>query len=328
MILVTGGAGYIGSVMTEILAARGRAVVVLDDLSRGHRESVPPGVPLLVGDAGDAGFLERVFTTHPIDAVLHFAAHSLVGDSMRDPGSYFRNNVGALAVLLSVMVRHGVRSFILSSSAAVYGDPGISPIPEETPAVPTNPYGESKLIGERMLEWFGRVDAVRWTSLRYFNAAGATAVRGEDHAVETHLIPLALRAARGDGEVLSVFGLDYATPDGTCIRDYIHVEDLADAHLLALDRLEEGRGGFYNLGNGLGFSVREVIQTVEVVTGSPVRWIPAERRPGDPPRLVASSDKARRELGWTPSRGKLETIVETAWRWMEAHPFGYSGESS
>jgi len=323
-ILVTGGAGYIGSVMVEVLRARGFSVVVLDNLTRGHREAVDAGIPFIGGDVGDAGCLEEIFARHRIEGVFHFAASSLVGESMHQPAAYFRNNVGSLAVLLEAMARHGTDRFILSSSAATYGDPPDIPIPETAPTVPTNPYGESKLICERMLAWAGRIHGLRWTALRYFNAAGASSIRGEDHDPETHLIPLALQAAAGVREALAVYGQDYATPDGTCVRDYVHVEDLAEAHLLAYSRMETQPGAIFNLGNGTGFSVLQVIRAVERVTGRRVPWNSAPRRPGDPPRLVASSDRARAELGWKPSRDSLETIVQTAWRWMEAHPHGYS----
>lgn len=323
-VLVTGGAGYIGSVMVEVLQARGIPAVVIDDLSCGHSDAVASGVPLLEGSVHDAEFLDRVFSAHHVDAILHFAASSLVGESMRDPGKYFRNNTGGVLSLLDAMVRHGATRFILSSTAATYGDPEVVPIVESASTRPTNPYGESKRTCERMLDWFGKIHGIRWTALRYFNAAGATAAHGEDHAVETHLIPLALRAMSGRGTQLEVYGQDYSTPDGTCIRDYIHVEDLAEAHLLALEGLAEGRGGIFNLGNGQGFSVLEVIESVERVSGRPVPWRPGPRRPGDPARLVASSEKAREVLGWTPSRGALDTMVSSAWAWMEGHPYGYS----
>jgi UDP-glucose 4-epimerase len=323
-ILVTGGAGYIGSVMVELLRERGAAVVVADNLSRGHREAVAEDVPLYVGDIADGSFLRGLFREHPIDGVVHFAASSLVGDSMQNAHEYFRNNVGGLLGLLEVMLEAGTARLIFSSSAATYGEPAAVPIPEDAPTVPTNPYGESKLTCERILRWYGRVHGLRWAALRYFNAAGCSAIRGEDHTPETHLVPLALAAAAGRRGALPVFGLDYPTPDGSCVRDYVHVEDLADAHLLAFDRMTERPAEVYNLGNGEGFSVLEVIEAVRRVTGTPVPWEAAPRRPGDPARLVASSAKARRELGWTPRRDRLEVIVETAWRWAEAHPHGYT----
>ncbi|MEZ4651933.1 MAG: UDP-glucose 4-epimerase GalE [Candidatus Eisenbacteria bacterium] len=322
-ILVTGGAGYIGSAMVERLLASGRSVVVLDNLSRGHRSAVPSAVPLEIGDVGDPAFVGTVFDTHPIEAVFHFAADSLVGESMTDPGKYFRNNVGGVLTLLETMARHSARRFVLSSTAATYGDPAEVPITETAPTEPTNPYGESKLICERLLRWFGRVHGIRWTSLRYFNAAGATPTVGEDHSPETHLIPLALDAAFGRRDPLRVFGLDYPTPDGTCVRDYIHIEDLADAHLLALEYQERAEWGIFNLGNGQGFSVLEVIESVSRVSGRRVPWEPAERRPGDPPRLVASSERARKDLGWSPKRDSLDEIIASALRWSDAHPNGY-----
>jgi UDP-glucose 4-epimerase len=323
-ILVTGGGGYIGSVMVEVLRERDRPVVVVDNLSRGHREAVAESVPFYVGDVSDGPFLREVFRAHPIDGVFHFAASSLVGDSMQDAGGYFRNNVGGFLRLLEVMQEAGTDRIVLSSTAATYGEPAEVPIPETAPTAPTNPYGESKLSCERILHWMGRVHGMRWAALRYFNAAGAGQRCGEDHTPETHLVPLALAAAAGRRGPLPVFGLDYPTPDGSCVRDYVHVEDLAEAHLLALDRMANSPAEVYNLGNGEGFSVLEVLDSVHRATGRPVPWEPAPRRPGDPARLVASSSKARRELGWAPRRERLDVIVETAWRWAEAHPHGYA----
>ncbi|MBK8230128.1 MAG: UDP-glucose 4-epimerase GalE [Candidatus Eisenbacteria bacterium] len=323
-ILVTGGGGYIGSVVVDALSARGESVVVADDLARGHREAVAPDVPLRIGDLTDPGFVRQLFAEFSIDAILHFAAWSQVGESMREPGKYFRNNYVGVLNLLEALVASGGRSFILSSTAATYGEPTSCPIDEASPTLPTNPYGASKLQCEQLLRWFGELHGLRWTALRYFNAAGATAERGEDHEPETHLIPLALRTLVG-GSPLTVFGLDYPTPDGTCIRDYIHVSDLADAHLLALDALGRGEGGAYNLGNGTGFSVLEVIAAAESVTGRTIPWQAGPRRAGDPARLVASSGLARERLGWSPSRGDIRVIVESAWRWMERHPRGYRG---
>jgi UDP-glucose 4-epimerase len=326
-ILVTGGGGYIGSVMVEVLRGREIAVVVVDDLSRGHREAVAGDVPFYVGDISDTPFLRGVFREHPIDGVFHFAASSLVGESMRDAGAYFRNNVGGLLRLLEVMLEAGTRRFVLSSTAATYGEPSEVPIPETAPTVPTNPYGESKLTCERILHWMGLVHGLRWAALRYFNAAGASERRGEDHTPETHLVPLAIAAATGRRGPLPVFGLDYPTPDGSCIRDYVHVEDLAEAHLLALERMSTHPAEVYNLGNGTGFSVLEVLDAVHGAIGRPVPREAAPRRCGDPARLVASSSKARRELGWTPRRDRLQTIVETACRWAEAHPHGYASRT-
>ena len=322
-VLVTGGAGYIGSVTVERLTSLGRSVVVLDDLSRGHRRAVDPSIALEVGSLLDEAFVERVFEAHDVEAVFHFAASSLVGESMQDPGHYFHNNVGGVEQLLRVMVRHGCRRFILSSTAATYGDPASVPILESAPNRPTNPYGESKLMCERMLHWFEQVHGVRWVALRYFNAAGASERYGEDHTPETHLIPLAIDAAYGRRDGLKVFGLDYPTRDGTCIRDYIHVSDLAEAHVLGLTYLETHPSGIFNLGNGSGFSVLEVLKTVEVVSGRAVPWEKAARRAGDPPELVASSARAQEILEWTPRHAELAKIVESAIRWSEAHPDGY-----
>ena len=326
-ILVTGGGGYIGSVLVEVLRRRGVAAVVVDNLSRGHREAVAADVPFYVGDVADGPFLRDVFREHPIDGVFHFAASSLVGESMQNAGAYFRNNVGGLLRLLDVMLEAGTRRFVFSSTAATYGEPTEVPIPETAPTVPTNPYGESKLTCERILHWMGVVHGLRWAALRYFNAAGASERCGEDHTPETHLVPLAVAAAAGRREPLPVFGLDYPTPDGSCVRDYVHVEDLAEAHLLALEHMSEHPAEVYNLGNGEGFSVLEVIEAVHRTTGRQVPWEAAPRRPGDPARLVASSSKARRELGWTPRRDRLDVIVESAWRWAEAHPHGYASSS-
>jgi len=324
-VLVTGGAGYIGSVMVEVLRRTGREVIVADNLSRGHREAVPDRTLLLVGDVGDRHFVSRIFAEHRIEAVLHFAADSQVGESMRDPSRYFRNNLVGVLTILEAMKDAGVNRFVLSSTAATYGDPETIPIPETAPTIPTNPYGESKRMCEQLLSWFGRIHGIRWASLRYFNAAGATEQRGEDHAPETHLIPLAIDAALGRTGPLQVFGMDYPTPDGTCVRDYVHVEDLAQAHLLALDHLEGAESAIFNLGNGQGFSVLQVLRTVEEVAGSPVPWNAAPRREGDPPRLVASSQKARELLGWRPSHDALDVIVRTAFEWRRRHPRGYGG---
>lgn len=322
-ILVTGGAGYIGSVTVELLRRRGADVVVADDLVRGHPGALPPDVPLEIGDLTDAAFVRRIADRYAPDAVLHFAACSQVGESMRDPGLYFRNNFGGVLQLLETLSSHGALRFILSSTAATYGAPTEIPILETAPAAPTNPYGESKWMCERVLRWYGLVHGVRWISLRYFNAAGATASCGEDHEPETHLIPLALDAVAPTENPLSVFGLDYPTPDGTCIRDYVHVEDLATAHVLALDRLAVASGEIFNLGNGLGFSVLEVIAAVERVVGRTVSWQAGPRREGDPARLVASSARARDVLGWRPAHSDLDEIVRSAWNWRRWRPRGY-----
>ncbi len=323
-LLVTGGAGYIGSVTAETLVSRGHEVCVLDDLSRGHAAAVPAEARLEVASTLDRPALDRVLQQFRPEGVLHFAASSLVGESMKDPGLYFRNNVGGIISLLDACVAASCRKFLFSSSAATYGDPADIPITEDAPTAPTNPYGETKRICEQILDWYRRVHQVRFGSLRYFNAAGASDERGEDHAVETHLIPLALDAVLGSGLPLSVFGTDYPTRDGTCIRDYIHVVDLADAHVRALDALSGTDRLVLNLGNGAGFSVLEVIGAVERVTSRKVPWEAAQRRAGDPPRLVASSARAREVLGWKPRFDSLDVIVETAYRWKRDHPHGYA----
>jgi UDP-glucose 4-epimerase len=294
-------------------------VVVVDNLSRGHRDVLPPGVPLVEADLADTQALRRVFAAHPVDAVLHLAAYALVGESVGDPGLYYRNNVAGGLSLLEAMTAGGVARIVFSSTCAVYGEPVRLPLEETHPLDPTNPYGETKLVFERALHWYRRAHGLRFISLRYFNAAGATERHGERHAPETHLIPLVLQAAAGLRPAVTVFGTDYPTPDGTCIRDYIHVSDLAAAHGLALEALGTGRleAEVYNLGcGGDGYSVRQVIEAARDVTG---RAIPVEegpRRPGDPARLVASSEKARRELGWVPSQQDLRVIIQSAWAWM------------
>lgn len=320
-IVVTGGAGYIGSVTAHELVRRGHEVVVLDNLSRGHRSAVPAKATLVVGAHGDPDALAAVLPG--TDCVMHFSAHSLVPESMADPGKYFTNNVADGVALLNAMVAHRVDKFIFSSTAATYGEPEESPITEETPARPTNPYGESKLMFERVLEWFHRVHGVQSARLRYFNAAGAIPEAGEHHEPETHLIPIAFEAVRGLRPALKLFGTDYPTPDGTCVRDYIHVEDLASAHIAALTRLPDIGTDVFNLGNGSGFSVREVVDAVGEVTGTPVPIETAPRRAGDPATLVASADKARRVLGWTPRHTDLRGIIRSAWEWANAHPNGY-----
>jgi UDP-glucose 4-epimerase len=322
-VLVTGGAGYIGSVTGEALQGAGHAVWVLDNMSRGHRSAVPRGALLQVGDVRDRQGVADLLRRERIDCVMHFSAASQVGESMRDPGEYFDNNVIGMMQLLRAMVDAGTPRIIFSSSAATYGEPERVPIPEDHPARPTNPYGETKVMAERMLYWFREVHGVRIAALRYFNAAGATAERGEDHTPETHLIPLALAAAAGGAEPLPVFGHDYPTPDGTCVRDYIHVADLADAHIRALERLDQLPEWVFNLGNGAGYSVREVVDAVARVTGRPVPVRDGLRRPGDPARLVASSDRARALLGWAPARPAIDAIVADAWTWMQRHPHGY-----
>ena len=322
-ILVTGGAGYIGSVVADLLVRQGHRVTILDNLSHGHAQAVPPGAELFGIELSHRASLEALFARCQFDAVIHFAALIEAGESMRAPELYFRNNTASTLTLFESMLAHNVKKLVFSSTAALYGDPERTPVEEDAPLQPTNAYGESKLLVERMLGWFHRVHGFRYASLRYFNVAGAWDGRGEDHRPETHLIPRVLKVALGKQESISIFGDDYPTPDGTCIRDYIHIYDLAQAHLLALDALDRRDPLIYNLGNGKGFSVREVIETARRVTGHPV---PAEiqpRRPGDPAVLVASSAKIHRELNWTPKFATLDSIVASAWEWHKAHPEGY-----
>ena len=321
-VFVTGGAGYIGSVCVEELLNAGQAVTVFDNLSEGHRAAVDPRAAFVLGDLGDRVTVESALRTAKAGAVLHFAAHALVGESMANPGKYFRNNVGGGLNLLEAAVASGVKKFVFSSTCATYGLPERVPMTEELPQRPVNPYGESKLMFERMLEWYQRIHGLEFVVFRYFNAAGASGQFGEHHRVETHLIPNVLKVALGQAARCEVFGADYPTPDGTCIRDYIHVADLAQAHMLAL---QPGRQGFYNLGNGEGYSVREVIQTCARISGRAIPMVEQARRAGDPPRLVADAAKAIRELGWQPKFPKLEDIVATAWEWHSAHPCGYAG---
>jgi UDP-glucose 4-epimerase len=323
-ILVTGGAGYIGSVTVEALVARGDRVVVYDNLVKGHKAAVHPQATFVEGDLLDAAKLEATLREHAVEAVIHFAAASLVGESMQNPGKYFRNNVTGSLTLADAMVAAGARYLVFSSTAAVYGEPDQVPIPEDAPHTPTNTYGASKLAFEEALPWYDRIHGLRSVALRYFNACGASEQYGEDHAPETHLIPLLLQVATGDRAAAEIFGDDYPTPDGTAVRDYVHVLDLADAHLRALDRLVAGSPSTaYNLGNGKGFSVREVIESVRRVTGHAIPAKVVPRRAGDPAQLVASSDRIRADLGWTPEYPDLDTIIASAWRWQQAHPHGY-----
>lgn len=324
-ILVTGGAGYIGSHCVAALLDRGADVVVVDDLSKGHRQAVKGG-RLYIGDVADQHFLDGVFSRENVEAVIHFAAYSLVGESMSIPDEYFRNNVTAGLTLIRTMVAHKVPYLVFSSTAATFGEPVRTPIEEDDPQVPTNPYGESKLIVEKMLKWCDRAYGLKYCALRYFNVAGARADGsiGEDHRPETHLIPLILSVAQGKRDSLKLFGTDYPTPDGTCVRDYIHVEDLIDAHMLALDYLKrENTSNAFNLGNGTGFSNRQIIDAARRVTGHPIPVVEEGRRPGDPAVLIASSKKAMDMLGWRPKYTNVEDIIWTAWNWHSAHPDGY-----
>lgn len=325
-ILVTGGAGYIGSHTVAALLEQGREVVVIDNLQTGHREALLGG-KLYEGDLRDKALLAKLFAENEIEAVIHFAANSLVGESMKDPVKYFDNNVYGTLCLLDAMDQANVRKIVFSSTAATYGEPEKVPIEESDPTRPTNVYGETKLTMERMMAWFDQVLGIKYVSLRYFNAAGAheSGKIGEDHRPESHLIPLIIQAALGQRPSIQVFGDDYNTEDGTCIRDYIHVSDLADAHLRAVDHLlGGGESDVFNLGNGQGFSVKEVIETVKQVTGRDFPVVISPRRAGDPAVLIASSDKARRVLGWNPTRNKLSSIIESAWKWHNSHPNGYN----
>jgi UDP-glucose 4-epimerase len=323
--LVTGGAGYVGSHIVAALVERGDSVVVLDNLCTGHRAAVLPGAKLVVADLADTGAVDALLADGPWHAVFHFAGLIQVGESMRLPFRYLIDNGVNGMRLIEACVRHGVSRFVLSSTAALYGTPETVPIPEDAPLDPQSPYGDGKWFLERTLHWAERIHGLRYASLRYFNAAGADPAGrfGEDHRPESHLIPLVIDAALGRRGELEVYGKDYPTPDGTCLRDYVHVTDLASAHLLALDRLERG-SITVNLGNGMGHSVLQVIQSVERVSGRKVPYRICPRRPGDPAVLVASSERAQRELGWRPRFADLDEIVRTALAWREAHPSGYA----
>jgi UDP-glucose 4-epimerase len=328
-VLVTGGAGYIGSVVVEELLRAGHRVVVLDNLSRGHRQAVPAQAELVVGDLADRPLLEHLLKSHAVDAVMHFAALIEAGESMKAPEQFFRNNTANALTLLEAMLSAKVGRFVFSSTAALFGNPDRTPIEEDDPLHPANAYGESKLLVERMLAWFHQIHGLRYAALRYFNAAGAANPnKGEAHQPETHLIPRILQVALGRAPHAAIFGTDYPTPDGTCVRDYIHVSDLASAHLLALDALtskkENGGRLIYNLGSGEGFSVRQVVEVAREVTGHAIPVIESPRREGDPAVLIASSEKISRELRWKRKYPDLKTIVESAWQWHRAHPNGYT----
>lgn len=319
-ILVTGGAGYIGSICVEEMLNRGQEVAVLDNLTEGHRAAIDPRATFYHADLADRVAVGLAVKEFAPDAVMHFAANALVGESMTNPSKYFRNNVSNGLNLLDAMVENGVKKFVFSSTCATFGVPERMPIDETLPQRPINPYGESKLMFEKILRWYDEIHGLRFTALRYFNAAGASEKFGEDHRIETHLIPNILKVALGQKEAVEIYGTDYETPDGTCIRDYIHILDLADAHIRALDRAESG---FFNLGTGGGTSVREVIDCCRKVTGKEIAVHEKPRRPGDPPRLIAASDKIRRDLGWEPKFQSIEAIVRSAWVWHVRHPAGY-----
>jgi UDP-glucose 4-epimerase len=321
-ILVTGGAGYIGSIVTERLVEAGESVVVFDNLYQGHQAAVHPDAIFVQGDLADRTAVDAVLDQHRPEAIMHFASHTLVGESMESPFLYLGENVTNGLNLLQSAVEHGVRRFILSSTANLFDDPERMPIDEQERIVPGSPYGESKYLLERVLFWLDRVHGFRYAALRYFNAAGASSQRGEDHSPELHIIPIVLGVAQGKRDKVTIFGDDYPTRDGTCVRDYIHVIDLAQAHILALRALDQG-SRVYNLGNGQGFSVKEVIEMAREITRHPIPVEIGARRPGDPAVLIASSDKIRRELGWEPKYPALRDIIESAWKWHLSHPRGY-----
>lgn len=325
-ILVCGGAGYIGSHMVHQLIEHNERVVIVDNLQTGHQEAIHPKAKFYLGDIRDYAVLDKIFTENEIEAVLHFAANSLVGESMVSPLKYFHNNVYGMQVLLESMVKHGVKKIVFSSTAAVYGEPKSVPIREDDETSPTNPYGETKLAMEKMMKWVSAANGIQYVSLRYFNVAGALedGSIGEDHTPETHLIPLILQVPLKKRPYISIYGDDYATPDGTCIRDYIHVIDLADAHMRALEYLRAGKSSdIFNLGNGTGFSVKEMITAAKAATQQEIQVVVGERRAGDPAQLIASSEKAKKILGWEPTYVKVEEIIKTAWTWHKNHPNGF-----
>ncbi len=325
-ILVLGGAGYIGSHTVYELIDAGEDVVIVDNLQTGHKGALHPKARFYKGDIRDEKFLDDLFNKEKIDSVIHFAANSLVGESMIDPLKYYDNNLYGTMILLKSMVKNGIEKIVFSSTAATYGEPEKTPIFEKDRTEPTNTYGETKLSMEKMFKWVSKAHGLRYVSLRYFNACGAhvSGKIGEDHSPETHLIPLILQVPNGKREHIGIFGDDYQTPDGTCIRDYIHVTDLAQAHILAVKYLNKGNeSDIFNLGNGVGFSVKEVIETARKVTGHPIPAKISKRRAGDPAILIASSDKAKSILGWNPSHNSLDEIIETAWKWHKTHPNGY-----
>jgi UDP-glucose 4-epimerase len=320
-VFVTGGAGYIGSICTEELLNAGHSVTVYDNLTEGHRSAVDPRAHFILGEPEVKDNILKALQSVKPDAVVHFAASALVGESMTNPGKYFHNNVANGLKLVDAAVSVGVKKFVFSSTCATYGPPDRVPMTEDLPQRPINPYGESKLMFEKILNWYHQLRGLEFVAFRYFNAAGASAKFGEHHRTETHLIPNVLKVPLGQAKQCDIYGTDYPTPDGTCIRDYIHIVDLAQAHILALT---PGKQGFYNLGNGDGYSVRQVIQMCEEVTGTKIPTVEKPRRPGDPPKLVAAAQKAISELGWKPKYPKLKDIVTTAWQWHKQHPNGYA----
>ncbi|WP_026888146.1 UDP-glucose 4-epimerase GalE [Clostridium beijerinckii] len=325
-ILVCGGAGYIGSHTVHELIKQNKDVIIVDNLQSGHMKAVNQKAKFYKGDIRDSEFLDKVFSENKIDAIIHFAANSLVGESMVKPLLYFNNNVYGMQILLESMVKHDIKNIVFSSTAAVYGEPKKIPISEDDEANPTNTYGETKLTMEKMMKWVSKANGINYVSLRYFNAAGALedGSIGEDHSPESHLIPLILQVPLGKREAITVFGEDYDTPDGTCIRDYIHVLDLADAHIKAVEYLQNGNeSNIFNLGNGIGFSVKEMIDSAKEATSEEIKVVVGERRAGDPARLIASNEKAQKILGWTPKYTDVKAIIKTAWTWHKNNPNGY-----
>ncbi|NRT91243.1 UDP-glucose 4-epimerase GalE [Clostridium beijerinckii] len=325
-ILVCGGAGYIGSHTVHELVKQNKDVIIVDNLQSGHMKAVNPKAKFYKGDIRDSEFLDKVFSENKIDAIIHFAANSLVGESMVKPLLYFNNNVYGMQILLESMVKHDIKNIVFSSTAAVYGEPKKIPISEDDETNPTNTYGETKLTMEKMMKWVSKANGINYVSLRYFNAAGALedGSIGEDHSPESHLIPLILQVPLGKREAITVFGEDYDTPDGTCIRDYIHVLDLADAHIKAVEYLQSGNeSNIFNLGNGIGFSVKEMIDSAKEATSEEIKVVVGERRAGDPARLIASNEKAQKILGWTPKYTDVKAIIKTAWTWHKNNPNGY-----
>lgn len=323
-ILVTGAAGYIGSVCSEVLLERGMRVIALDNLQEGHRAALPPGAVYCHADLANRSQIENIFSQHKIDAVMHFAGEALVAKSVKEPSTFYAANVACGVNLLDAVTRHGVKKFIFSSTAATYGEPQIVPIPEDHRKVPINPYGKSKLVFEQILADYRAYTGLYYVTLRYFNAAGASEHCGEAHRVETHLIPRVLDAASGDLPFVDVFGTDYPTPDGTCVRDYIHVLDISDSHVRALEEIERVSGEAFNVGNSRGFSILEVIDAAERITGRKIPRKLGPRRAGDPAVLVASKEKLKRALGWEAAHSSLEEIISSAWAWKQKHPHGYA----